>query len=275
MQRRLAMLVIFVCVASLVAGSPPARADDVHELRYDLRIDIPVTSVAFALWIGSEWFKEALIPESCRLCGPNRLDARTQQALSWSNPEPARRASNWLGFGVVPLGTALGVGAMAIKGRAPNALWIDALLVAEATFLTAALNQGAKLAVSRERPFVNALAAAEKRGTDRPDDNNLSFYSAHTSITFSMVVAAGTVARLRGYRAAPWVFALGLPLAGLTGYMRIASNRHYLSDVLAGAVFGSAMGFLVPYFAHSRVDSKVREMSLTVHRQTLVFTVRH
>lgn len=275
MQRLLGMLVALVSMASLAARAQPARADDVHELRYDLRVDIPVTGVALALWLGSEWLKDDLARDTCRLCDPNRFDARAQDRLSWSNSEPAGRASNWLGFGILPLGTALGMGAMAIHGRSPDAFWIDTLLIAEAAFLTADLNQIVKLAVSRERPFVNALDDTEKRDTRRPADNNLSFFSAHSSVAFSMVVAAGTVASLRGYRAAPWVWAMGLPLAGFTGYLRIASDRHYLSDVLTGAVLGSALGFLIPFFLHPRVDSKGPELSLSAREQTLVFTVRH
>ena len=63
-------------------------------------------------------------------------------------------------------------------------------------------------------------------------------------------MASGTVASLRGYRAAPWIWASGLTLAGVTGYLRIAGDKHYFTDVVTGAVVGSFVGFAVPYWLH-------------------------
>jgi membrane-associated phospholipid phosphatase len=38
----------------------------------------------------------------------------------------------------------------------------------------------------------------------------------------------------------------GVPLAAATGYFRLAADRHYLTDVLAGAGVGLAVGYAVP-----------------------------
>ena len=46
------------------------------------------------------------------------------------------------------------------------------------------------------------------------------------------------------------MWAAGLTLATTGAYLRIAADRHYATDVLAGAIVGSAVGFGVPYFAH-------------------------
>jgi membrane-associated phospholipid phosphatase len=51
---------------------------------------------------------------------------------------------------------------------------------------------------------------------------------------------------MRGYRFAPWVWTQGLALAFFSGYLRIAADRHYLTDVVTGALFGAAAGALVP-----------------------------
>lgn len=45
-----------------------------------------------------------------------------------------------------------------------------------------------------------------------------------------------------------WV--VGLSLASVAAYSRIAGDLHYATDVLAGVAFGSAVGFGVPYFLH-------------------------
>jgi hypothetical protein len=59
---------------------------------------------------------------------------------------------------------------------------------------------------------------------ERPDmSDNMSFYSEHTALT-----AMGP--RL----------AFTLPLTISTGYLRIAANKHYLTDVITGAIVGLA-----------------------------------
>ncbi len=45
-----------------------------------------------------------------------------------------------------------------------------------------------------------------------------------------------------------------MPVASLTAYFRVAADKHYLTDVLAGAGVGSAIGFGLPYLAHRRKD---------------------
>jgi membrane-associated phospholipid phosphatase len=38
----------------------------------------------------------------------------------------------------------------------------------------------------------------------------------------------------------------------VSGYLRIAADKHYLSDVLTGALLGSAMGVAIPLLLHPR-----------------------
>ena len=152
---------------------------------------------------------------------------------------------------------------------------LDMLVIAEAALLTADLNQLVKYTLGRERPFVHRLEDDDKSQTKHPSDNNLSFYSAHTSISFSVVTAAATVATMRGYKGAPLVWALGRPLAAFTGYLRIAADRHYLSDVLVGAVLGSAVGVLAPLLLHGPRDSKGSGMSLSASSNALTLTFRN
>lgn len=70
-----------------------------------------------------------------------------------------------------------------------------------------------KLAIRRDRPCAPAC------GAERPD---ASFLSGHTALAFSSGCRLG----------------LTLPIAGGTGYLRIASAKHWLTDVLAGAALG-------------------------------------
>lgn len=99
--------------------------------------------------------------------------------------------------------------------------------------------------------FANVIGAAvfttlkytvsEKR-PDQSDD--LSFPSGHTSIAF-------TNAALLYYEYKDsnlWYASSGFLFATATGILRIANNRHYTSDVLAGAGIGLASGLIVSYW---------------------------
>lgn len=268
-------LSVLNCLGLIGLVSAPARADGVNALRYDLRVDLPVTGAAFVAWIASELYKDELAPSACRWCDSPRFDNRTRKTLRWSDTEPAYKASNWMGFGIVPLGAAVGMLGLSAEENASAGFGIDLLVIAEAALLTASFNQLVKYTVGRTRPFVRGLSEAEQARTDHPSDNHLSFYSAHTSISFSIVVAAGTVATMRGYDGAPLVWALGLPMAAFTSYLRIAADRRYLTDVSVGAVLGSAAGFLIPYLLHSPRDSKVSRLSLSASSNTLTVTWTH
>ena len=80
---------------------------------------------------------------------------------------------------------------------------------------------------------------------ERPDkSDNLSFPSGHTSIAF-------TNAALLYYEYKDsnlWYASSGFLFATATGVLRIANNKHYTSDVLAGAGIGLASGLIVSYW---------------------------
>jgi membrane-associated phospholipid phosphatase len=88
-------------------------------------------------------------------------------------------------------------------------------------------------------------------GRDRPDGSNTeSFLSGHTSGAF---VGAGLICanhqNLQLYGDGPaGSIACGVALTAATavGALRIAADRHHLSDVLAGATLGLAAGYLLP-----------------------------
>jgi membrane-associated phospholipid phosphatase len=80
---------------------------------------------------------------------------------------------------------------------------------------------------------------------ERPDQSdNLSFPSGHTSIAF-------TNAAILYYEYKDsnlWYASSGFLFATATGILRIANNKHYTSDVLAGAGIGLASGLIVSYW---------------------------
>ena len=240
---RIFALLLFLVGCQATAG--PRRT-----LRYSAKTDGAVAATATAAWLTSELLIGTLGAQRCRWCDSNAVDDATRDALRWSHPRAADLASSVDAFALAPV-FALGADAVAARhDRRGGEVAVDWLLIAEATALAVDLNQLVKFTVGRERPFVHALPDDEKRSTARPADNNTSFFSGHTTFAFAVATASGTVASLRGYRGARWVWAGGLTLAATTGYLRIAADKHYLTDVVAGAAIGSLVGFLVPYGLH-------------------------
>jgi membrane-associated phospholipid phosphatase len=242
-----------LAVAALLAALPGAArgADGPIPLRHDLRADVSITAAAAAVWVGGALLEPELAPARCRFCGTNALDASARELLVLGNGDVPRHASDVLAYGVLP---AAVVAHQLLAARASGD-WHeggkDLLFIAEAAAIAGSVNELVKLSVGRQRPFVHYGNYADPDRRPQPDDN-LSFYSGHTSAAFSVVAAAGTISTLRGYPSAPWIWAVGLPLAAGIGYLRIASDMHYLTDVLAGAAVGGAIGVAVPLLLHPR-----------------------
>lgn len=80
---------------------------------------------------------------------------------------------------------------------------------------------------------------------ERPDhSDDLSFPSGHTTVAF-------TNAALLYYEYKDsnlWYASSGFLFAAATGILRVANNKHYTSDVLAGAGIGLASGLIVSYW---------------------------
>jgi membrane-associated phospholipid phosphatase len=134
-----------------------------------------------------------------------------------------------------PYGVALGAGG---EGR-------DLLVVSGSLLATAALTDAAKRFFSRPRPYAHFCEPWRREDLERPDARR-SFFSGHTSKAFAGAVAAGSLAHYRGLPNEGWVWAAGLTMATTTGVLRIVADKHYATDVAAGAATGALMGWLLP-----------------------------
>lgn len=90
----------------------------------------------------------------------------------------------------------------------------------EALALTEVMTVGLKYAVHRRRP----------------DGSSNSFPSAHASGVFALATVAEVFY-------GPWVGIPSYALAGLVSVSRLDANKHFASDVIAGAVLGTLMGW--------------------------------
>jgi membrane-associated phospholipid phosphatase len=174
--------------------------------------------------------------------------------LLWKKPNTADVASSVI-VGILEPSTQLGLMAFAAgQDHSFSGFALDTLIVAESTVVAAVINQVVKFGFARERPFVHYLPRAPdplRELTSSPSDDNLSFFSGHTTMAFAIATSSATVATLRGYRLAPLLWGTGLTLASSVGYLRIAADKHYFSDVVIGAIVGSLVGVGLPVLFHS------------------------
>lgn len=192
-----------------------------------------------------------LAPDHCRWCEPTALDRGARARFLWTNTGRADFTSDITAYVMAP-GIAVGgllVGTL--QDRSVARTLDDLVPVLEASVFARWTSRVIKLAVGRRRPYAHYIGPIDD------DDDNLSFPSGHTTAAFSAATAAGMVAHLRGYKSEPLVWIGGLAFATTTGYLRIAADKHYLTDVLAGAALGTAFGLTVPLLMRRDSGSEV------------------
>jgi membrane-associated phospholipid phosphatase len=115
---------------------------------------------------------------------------------------------------------------------------VNGLLLTAAKFIT-------------QRPLPRTYAG-DPSLINRPEGYR-SFYSGHTSNVFAALSATAMTIRLRyGEKTWPWV--VTAVLGSSVAVERVADGRHFPTDVMAGAVMGTAVGIVVPWL-HSRSKS--------------------
>lgn len=243
----------FFLTAGLVLAATERRAcaQPVHELKEELAVDLAFTGTAMTFVIGLELAKADIVPKDPRWTDVNKTDETARDLLRWKDPKYAGGLSDLILVFFAPATSFATLGIAANDADVLRKTPTDGLFVLEAVAANGLLNQVVKYAAARERPYGHYPTPLDPTPTA---DARVSFYSGHTSTTFCLAAASGTIAYLRGYELAPLAWIPGATLAAFTGYLRVAADKHYFTDVLAGAVVGTAMGILVPMLFHSRAD---------------------
>lgn len=117
----------------------------------------------------------------------------------------------------------------------------------------------AKVLAGRHRPINKPLSSKFNGpvGYFKTSDND-SFPSGHAAMTF----AAATVISHESENT--WVGLGAYGLAGTISYSRIYVEKHYASDLVAGAVLGYSIGVLVEKHRHAKDDDKAGRIAPTL-----------
>ncbi len=149
-----------------------------------------------------------------------------------------------------------GVGAAALVGlsrhgepQAGKAAFEDIAVLAEATEMAGFAAQWAKVLFHRSRPPQYTSSAAQYQGADE----GRSFPSGHATFSFAAAAAAASILQRRhqlgSHKAEVVLLFAG---ATATSVLRVVAHRHFPTDVVAGAVLGSAIGWVVPQLHGAR-----------------------
>ena len=159
---------------------------------------------------------------------PNQIDQYFRNRVKWSKNKMDNAAfiSDLLLYGVF-------VGTIPLVPSFSNYNYFKALKMSlNVISLNGIITNLVKMTVKRQRPdsFYKTRADA--------DDSFRSFYSGHTSTTFALGTSNAIMLSEAYPEKSKLIWFTNLSLATATGYLRIAGDKHYLSDVLSGGIAG-------------------------------------
>ncbi len=103
-----------------------------------------------------------------------------------------------------------------------------------------------KVATPRVRPYgYNPRVPIAEKTTVTAKE---SFFSGHTANSFASTVFLSSVysTYYPDSKWSPYTWAGSLILAAVVGFLRYSSGNHFPTDIITGALWGSAVGFLIP-----------------------------
>jgi membrane-associated phospholipid phosphatase len=176
--------------------------------------------------------------------------------LSWIDKSAAFNWSKEFSFAsdiLVSL-SAIAPALLFISKRTGKDFFIISAMYLETMIYSFALPYLAKGSIQRTRPYVynSETPLEEKLSTDA----NTSFFSGHTTVAFSSAVFLSTLYGdyFPGSKFKPYVWAGTLLVAAITGYTRYEAGKHFPTDIITGAIVGSAIGYLIPFIHRQSSD---------------------
>ncbi len=226
------------------------------------RVDVPLLATALGATLGAHLkFQSLKTPSPSEWKGVSLLPLDRPYKGVYS-----RTAADWSNYLSLTAAAPLmisGISGYPTKNFKP--LWIDFVMLTEALSLSSALNLWVRASLLKPRPFVYS-AQAPTVDKNKPEAFH-SFYSGHSSAAFLVATFTGTTFQHRHPKSrwVPWVWTGSMTLASSIAGLRVWAGKHYPTDILVGALVGSAFGYLIPQLHQHR---EKRGLSLNISPKT-------
>lgn len=209
-------------------------------VRFDIRAwpDAAVLTVGVALSALPRFLPDSVAsPCPCDPAGLLGLDRRAVGPV-------AAGPSRWSDVTLMATVGLAGAGLMLARAGDPGGARAEDLAVfGQAVLLTSGLTNVFKAVTDRPRPYVYH---GSPTGNVALKDVS-SFPSGHTSTAFAAAAAYWSIQQRRGMAGRHTAEVIGLfTLATATAVLRVEAHKHFPTDVLAGAVLGTAVGWALP-----------------------------
>jgi len=227
-------------------GPPPSWSTHPAFQLYT-EIDLPILAVTGV--ISSARLARGQPAYCAPLCDPGPVNAFDRFSAGFWNP-------GWATASDVTLYSMLGATVLGLM--LDEGFWDgvnDLAVITESGLSALAMASLGELTGGRPRPFLYGTQAplSARLGADAA----LSFVSSHAALSFAVATSLFMAERkLRPESRIPLlILSVGLATASFIATARVVSGYHFTTDVIGGALVGSAMGVLVPslHSTHVRV----------------------
>jgi membrane-associated phospholipid phosphatase len=206
--------------------------------------DIIFTSTGAAL-VGISYFlglnKPHMTPQDVMNLNTNDIPAFERFVSKNWNPKLAK-ASDIILMASFALPLTILINSKYFKKSLPK----YGLMYLETLLLTAGVTNIVKNTVNRARPYTYNPSAPLNKKLEQ--DALKSFISGHSAFAFATSIFFAKIfndtypnSKLR-----PYVWGSAIVLASTVAAFRVAAGKHFLTDVLVGAIVGASIGYLVP-----------------------------
>lgn len=188
------------------------------------------------------------------------LDESARRSLRLRKPAARRWARDGSDIGITINASWPFFDALVVAGwyrDSPHVAVQQALISAEVAAVTAGIQGLVSYVASRERPYGREcggeLDPLTRDCVDR--DRYYSFFSGHSSQSFAAAAVNcmhHSYVPLYGGAADRWACVGTFGVAATTALLRVATDVHYVSDVVMGALVGTTTGLLLPWALHYR-----------------------
>jgi membrane-associated phospholipid phosphatase len=244
-------------VLAPAANQPQAQRQRLHwRWRRFGAVDYAATALLAGAYLAVEFGTEQSADP--RWTGPILFDSVARSRLvasSRSGRDRADRLSDY--FDIGPLAVVFAetlIVPVFFDDYNLDVAWHMTVINLQSLALNALLTRGGNRISARERPDVDECHSDPDYSSNCFRGETSSFPSGHTSTAFlgaGLSCAHHLSLALYGNGAVDVAMCSVLSASAATsGTMRIAADRHYLSDVVAGAVIGIGAGFALPMLLH-------------------------